>query len=436
MKKFLLFVLFISGFTVSGFAQLVDDFSDGDFTNNPTWVGTTENWTIAQNSSSGPNSTGGSQTLRLNASATGLSYLMTQRTASWGNEQTWAIWIGRRTGSPATYNNRIRIWLYASQADISQNTNGYRISFGSDRTQGDSFDFEKVTNNNVTTLFTSATSVTNGIEDFGFQLRVTRSSAGVWTLYTSDLPTANGGGVNAKEPITLASTSNNIGTYTDNTYTDFANGYYGVSAYHTAGNDARTGLEFDNFMFDTSASSTLPVSLTSFTAKANQQNIDLAWNTASEKDNSHFDILRSGDGKTFSKIGEVKGAGNSSTAKNYAFTDKDALPGVNYYQLKQVDNNGSSTTSKVEAVKSNVAASNFKVATNKQEGTVKLTVYAANAGKAAFKIYDLNGRKLTEQELTLDKGYTNLAVPFNGANGLHVASLTTATEIVTQKFIK
>lgn len=181
---------------------------------------------------------------------------------------------------------------------------------------------------------------------------------------------------------------------------------------------------------------TLPVSLTSFTAKANQQNVDLAWNTASEKDNSHFDILRSGDGKTFSKIGEVKGAGNSSTAKNYAFTDKDALPGVNYYQLKQVDNGGYSTTSKVEAVKSNVAASNFKVASNKQDGTVKLTVFAANAGKAAFKIYDLNGRKLTEQALNLSKGYSNVFVPFNGGNGLHIASLTTATETVTQKFIQ
>lgn len=50
-----------------------------------------------------------------------------------------------------------------------------------------------------------------------------------------------------------------------------------------------------------------------------------------------------------------------------------------------MDNDGYSTTSKVEAVKSNVAASNFKVASNKQDGTVKLTVFAANAGKAASK---------------------------------------------------
>lgn len=147
-------------------------------------------------------------------------------------------------------------------------------------------------------------------------------------------------------------------------------------------------------------------------------------------------MLRSGDGKAFSKIGEVKGAGTSSTAKNYAFTDKDALPGVSYYQLNQVDADGKSSESEVVAVKSNVAASNFRVFANKQEGTVRLTIFAANEGKGSIKIYDLNGRKLTEQQLALNKGYNNVSVPFNGANGLHVASLTTASETVTQKFIQ
>jgi hypothetical protein len=194
-------------------------------------------------------------------------------------------------------------------------------------------------------------------------------------------------------------------------------------------------ITFDDFLIN-DQTTILPVSLTSFIAKANLQNIDLAWNTASEKDNSHFEVLRSGDGKIFSKIGEVKGAGTSSAAKSYAFTDKDALPGVSYYQLKQVDADGKSSESEVVAVKSNVAASNFRVFANKQEGTVKFTIFAANEGKGSVKIYDLNGRKLTEQQLGLNKGYNNVSVPFNGANGLHVASLTTASETVTQKFIQ
>ena len=196
-------------------------------------------------------------------------------------------------------------------------------------------------------------------------------------------------------------------------------------------------MTFDNFVIkDQTEPTTLPVSLTSFTAKANLQNIDLAWTTAAEKDNSHFEILRSGDGKTFSKIGETKGAGTIDVTKNYSFIDKNALPGISYYQLKQFDFNGNSVLSEVQAVKSNVAASNFKIATNKQDGSLKLTVFAASEGKATFKIYDVNGQKITEAKLSLNKGYSNISVPFNSSKGLHIASLTTTNETLTQKFIQ
>lgn len=195
------------------------------------------------------------------------------------------------------------------------------------------------------------------------------------------------------------------------------------------------GLAVDDFSL-TANPTPLPVSLTSFKAKANLKNVDLTWNTSSENNNSHFEVLRSGDGKTFNKIDEVRGAGTSNDNRSYAYTDRNPLPGVNYYKLKQVDYDGQFSFSEVEAVKSNVATSNFKVAANKQNGSLNLTVYAANEGKATFKIYDLNGRKLVEQELNLGKGYSNVTVPFNGGSGLHIASLTTATETVTQKFIQ
>lgn len=159
-------------------------------------------------------------------------------------------------------------------------------------------------------------------------------------------------------------------------------------------------------------------------------------NSCRKKDNSHFEILRSGDGKTFSKIGETKGAGTIDVTKNYSFIDKNALPGISYYQLKQFDFNGNSVLSEVQAVKSNVAASNFKIATNKQDGSLKLTVFAASEGKATFKIYDVNGQKITEAKLSLNKGYSNISVPFNSSKGLHIASLTTTNETLTQKFIQ
>jgi hypothetical protein len=181
---------------------------------------------------------------------------------------------------------------------------------------------------------------------------------------------------------------------------------------------------------------TLPISLSAFEVKTNSQHINLTWATLSEQDNAVFEIMRSGDGKNFTKIGEVKGGGTSKTTLNYTFTDKNALPGVNYYQLKQVDFNGNFSTSKTIAIKSNVAANHFQVMANKQDGAIKLTIFAANASKAAFKIYDLNGKKLTDQELKLDKGYNSYSIALGSAAGLHVASLTTATEKLVKKFVQ
>ena len=194
-------------------------------------------------------------------------------------------------------------------------------------------------------------------------------------------------------------------------------------------------IEFDDILINDQAT-VLPVSLASFTAKANAQNVDLAWATASEQNNSHFDVLRSADGKIFSKIDEVKGNGTTATAQNYSFTDRNALPGTSYYQLKQVDNDGKITLSESVAVKSNVVANNFKVTSNAQDGTLKLTIFAANEGIATLKIYDLNGRKLAEQEVNLSKGYTAKTIPMKTSKGLHIATLTSATETLTQKFLR
>lgn len=64
----------------------------------------------------------------------------------------------------------------------------------------------------------------------------------------------------------------------------------------------------------------LPVTLTSFTTKSEVANkIIVNWSTASEANNSHFEILISEDGHNFVKVGQVKGVGNSSIRNDYQF---------------------------------------------------------------------------------------------------------------------
>jgi hypothetical protein len=94
----------------------------------------------------------------------------------------------------------------------------------------------------------------------------------------------------------------------------------------------------------------LPVTLVSFTAFYNGDQVDLSWTTATEINNSYFNIERSQDGKHFEAIGKVDGAGNSQAYLNYGFTDHSPLSGIVYYRLKQVDFDGTSAYSVIRVV--------------------------------------------------------------------------------------
>ena len=81
----------------------------------------------------------------------------------------------------------------------------------------------------------------------------------------------------------------------------------------------------------------LPVELISFEAKLLNRDVILTWKTASEINNEKFELQASQDGIEFKTIGEVKGRGTTDKMQHYAFVDKNAQEGLNYYRLKQVD---------------------------------------------------------------------------------------------------
>jgi hypothetical protein len=95
----------------------------------------------------------------------------------------------------------------------------------------------------------------------------------------------------------------------------------------------------------------LPVELLSFSAKPNENGIQLDWTTASERNADRFDIEYSTDGLRFAKIGERQAAGTTQVEQQYDFLHENPAAGaVNYYRLRQVDFDGVVEYSEVEAV--------------------------------------------------------------------------------------
>lgn len=83
----------------------------------------------------------------------------------------------------------------------------------------------------------------------------------------------------------------------------------------------------------------VPVELTSFAGYASGNNVNLKWTTATETNNSGFDVERK-ISDIWEKIGFVTGSGTTTEFRTYSFVDENVQSGNYSYRLKQIDFNG------------------------------------------------------------------------------------------------
>ena len=182
------------------------------------------------------------------------------------------------------------------------------------------------------------------------------------------------------------------------------------------------------------ATSTLPITLTSFTGKEAIKSIVLNWATASEKNNKTFELFRSVDGKVFKSIGSINGAGDSDTELKYSFIDENPYAGTNYYQLMQHDFDGKTSSSAIISVDSKIAAAQLTVYASSFE--VKISISSPNQTKATLQLFDIAGRKLAEQSVEVNKGFNSLSLPVSLQNGVHFVRYSTDSEVMNKKFVR
>jgi hypothetical protein len=104
--------------------------------------------------------------------------------------------------------------------------------------------------------------------------------------------------------------------------------------------------EVEDYLF-TIDNTVLPIELIAFEAYLIPDGVRLDWQTASEQNSSYFEVNRSVDGVNWSAIGQVTAAGTSLEELNYTFSDLEAPYGGLYYQLLQVDADGTEENSPV-----------------------------------------------------------------------------------------
>lgn len=181
-------------------------------------------------------------------------------------------------------------------------------------------------------------------------------------------------------------------------------------------------------------SSFLPVELTSFSANKIDEQAVLVWNTASEINNSHFEVQVSMDGVTWETIGIVQGAGNSSTSNSYSFIDPETRYGVQYYRLKQVDYDNSSTRSTVKVLTfTDGEVPSYILAYDNGENQIKVDMGINGMGEVL--LLDSRGRLIAQQSfMSVNKKGTQ--VYFNKSNlstGMYFIKMVSGNQILSQK---
>ncbi|MFZ1728631.1 MAG: DUF362 domain-containing protein, partial [Bacteroidota bacterium] len=149
-------------------------------------------------------------------------------------------------------------------------------------------------------------------------------------------------------------------------------------------------------------SMSFPVELVLFTASLIEGTVRLDWRTETETNNRGFAIERSEDGQSaWQEIGFVDGAGTTTAAREYSFTDSDrpALRNVRalFYRLRQVDNDGSIDYSATVEISLQLDQASWNIEPNYPNPFVHdtdLPVFLPREAHLHLDVFDVTGARL------------------------------------------
>jgi len=188
------------------------------------------------------------------------------------------------------------------------------------------------------------------------------------------------------------------------------------------------------------ATSTVPVTLTSFDAVKNNKDVMLKWITASEINNEYFEIQRSLDAVSFETIGKVQGNGTTASVSSYTFSDKNVLDDFSsfsafFYRLKQVDFDGATEYSKTVRVSNNVlTTNNIEVYPNPNNGTFNIMLPANEQSTIQLTIIDPTGKVIEQKMMPLQQGNNLLDLNLSLSKGIYMLLIQQNGISVSKKF--
>ena len=159
----------------------------------------------------------------------------------------------------------------------------------------------------------------------------------------------------------------------------------------------------------------LPVQLAIFRVRAVEQGNQLMWSTDSESNNEGFDLQKSIDGSNWTTFAFVPGAGNSTVAQEYRYTDTEYRAGKTYYRLKQLDFDGYYQYSQIIAIQNFSGHQQVEISPNPVRDLLKIV-----NGQGRLTLYSSSGVKLQEWQIADPQTSLDLSRFASGCYILHL----------------
>lgn len=185
----------------------------------------------------------------------------------------------------------------------------------------------------------------------------------------------------------------------------------------------------------------LPVDLIDFTVSRNNHVSRLAWSTATETNNEKFEILRKAenDWEVIYTMNSLAADGNSNQLLTYEFTDQEAVftPEI-FYQLRQVDFDGTATLSQIERVGNETdKVFELELYPNPFVDRVSLSMSSPFKETGIIEILNLNGQKVRFEDLSIESGASEITLDLKNLEaGIYILRIKTSNQTLQTKLVK
>jgi photosystem II stability/assembly factor-like uncharacterized protein len=183
----------------------------------------------------------------------------------------------------------------------------------------------------------------------------------------------------------------------------------------------------------------VPVELTSFSAAVAGKNVTLNWATATEINNSGFEVQRKSSAGDFVSLAFIKGQGTTQEAQAYSYVDKNVESGNYSYRLKQIDLDGKTKFSNIVEVEIKVP-NKFELSQNYPNPfnpTTTISYEIAKETNVSLKVYDVIGNEIATlvNEAKPAGTYQVVFDASNLSNGVYLYKIQAGNFTATKKLI-